>query len=137
MKYITFLVVGIFFGIIMFKSEAASWFRIYEMFQFGSFHMFGIMGSALALGILGVQVIKRRNLKPLDGSGMSLNPKDKGFTRYLIGGIIFGLGWALAGACPGPMYVLAGAGYISILIVIFGAVIGTFIYGLLKSKLPH
>ena len=99
--------------------------------------MFGIMGSALALGILGVQVIKRRNLKPLDGSGMSLNPKDKGFTRYLIGGIIFGLGWALAGACPGPMYVLAGAGYISILIVIFGAVIGTFIYGLLKSKLPH
>lgn len=137
MKYITYLVVGIFFGIIMFKSEAASWFRIYEMFQFGSFHMYGIMGSALALGVIGVQVIKRKNIKPINGDEMSLKPKEKGVSRYLIGGIIFGLGWALSGACPGPMYVLAGAGYVSILIVIVGALLGTFIYGLIKDKLPH
>ncbi|WP_456866155.1 DUF6691 family protein [Galbibacter sp. BG1] len=137
MRYITYLVIGIFFGIIMFKSEAASWFRIYEMFQFGSFHMYGIIGSALVLGIIGVQIIKRKNIKPIDGSKMSLHPKEKSVTRYLLGGIIFGLGWALAGACPGPMYVLAGAGYLSILIVIFGALVGTFLYGLVKDRLPH
>ncbi|WP_194850389.1 DUF6691 family protein [Nonlabens antarcticus] len=137
MKYITYLVIGIFFGILMFKSEAASWFRIYEMFQFGSFHMYGIIGSALALGVIGVQIIKRKNIKTTDGSEMSLKPKSKGVARYLIGGIIFGLGWALAGACPGPMYVLAGAGYGSILIVIFGALAGTFLYGVVKRFLPH
>ncbi|MEH6704473.1 MAG: DUF6691 family protein [Galbibacter orientalis] len=137
MRYITYLVIGIFFGIIMFKSEAASWFRIYEMFQFGNFHMYGIIGSALVLGIIGIQIIKRKNIKPIDGSKMSLNSKEKSVTRYLIGGIIFGLGWALAGACPGPMYVLAGAGYLSIIIVIFGALAGTFLYGLVKDKLPH
>lgn len=137
MRYITYLVIGIFFGIIMFKSEAASWFRIYEMFQFGSFHMYGIIGSALVLGIIGIQVIKRKNIKPLNGSEMSLKPKNKSIIRYLVGGIIFGLGWALAGACPGPMYVLAGAGYASILVVIFGAIAGTFLYGLIKKKLPH
>ncbi len=137
MRYITYLAIGIFFGIIMFKSEAASWFRIYEMFHFGSFHMYGLMGSALVLGIIGIQLIKKKNMKPIDGSKMSLNPKDKGIKRYLIGGIIFGLGWALAGACPGPMYVLLGAGYGSILIVIFGALLGTFLYGMVKDKLPH
>ncbi len=137
MKYVTYLFIGIFFGIIMFKSEAASWFRIYEMFQFGSFHMYGIIGSALIIGIIGVQVIKQKNIKTLNGSEMSLKPKNKGVARYLIGGIIFGLGWALAGACPGPMYVLAGAGYASILVVIFGAIAGTFLYGMIKDKLPH
>ncbi|WP_179346599.1 DUF6691 family protein [Winogradskyella ursingii] len=137
MKNIIFIVIGILFGIIMYKSEAASWFRIYEMFQFGSFHMYGLMGSAVLLGILGVQVIKRKNIKPLDGSDMSLEPKDKSVTRYLVGGIIFGLGWALAGVCPGPMYVLAGAGYVSILIVIIGALLGTLLYGVLRKKLPH
>lgn len=121
----------------MYKSEAASWFRIYEMFQFGSFHMYGIIGSALVIGVIGVQVIKRNNIKPLDGSEMSLKPKNKSVARYLLGGILFGLGWALAGACPGQMYVLAGSGYISILIVIFGAVAGTFLYGIFKDKLPH
>ena len=137
MRYITYLAIGIFFGIIMFKSEAASWFRIYEMFQFGSFHMYGIIGSALVLGVIGIQVIKRKNIKPLDGSEMSLKPKNKSVARYFIGGIIFGLGWALAGACPGPMYVLIGAGFPSILVVVFGAVVGTFLYGLVRSRLPH
>lgn len=137
MKYITYLAIGIFFGIVMFKSEAASWFRIYEMFQFGSFHMYGIIGSALVLGIIGIQIIKRKNIQPIDGSKMSLQPKSKSVARYLIGGVLFGLGWALTGACPGPLYVLAGAGYISILIVIFGALAGTFLYGLVKKYLPH
>ncbi|APU68373.1 MULTISPECIES: DUF6691 family protein [Christiangramia] len=137
MRYFTYLIIGIFFGIIMYKSEAASWFRIYEMFQFGSFHMYGIIGSALVIGIIGVQVIKAKKIKALDGSDMSLAPKDKSVARYLIGGIIFGLGWALAGACPGPMYVLAGSGYVTILVVILGAVFGTFLYGLLRKKLPH
>lgn len=137
MKYITYLMVGVFFGIVMYKSEAASWFRIYEMFQFGAFHMYGIMGSALVLGMLGVQVIKRKNLKAFGNQEMQLKPKEKGISRYLIGGIIFGLGWALAGVCPGPMYVLVGAGYYSILAVIGGALLGTFTYGLLRYSLPH
>lgn len=137
MKYITYLTVGIFFGILMYKSEAASWFRIYEMFEFGSFHMYGIIGSALLLGVIGIQIIKRNNIKAIGNRQMQLDPKNKSVPRYLIGGIIFGLGWALAGACPGPMYVLAGAGYYSILVVIGGALLGTFVYGLIRNKLPH
>jgi uncharacterized membrane protein YedE/YeeE len=121
----------------MYKSEAASWFRIYEMFEFGSFHMYGIIGSALVLGIVGVQVIKRKGIKAFGNQEMQLKPKEKSIARYLIGGIIFGLGWALAGACPGPMYVLAGAGFYSILVVIAAALLGTFVYGLIKNKLPH
>ena len=137
MKTLVYLIIGAFFGIVMYKSEAASWFRIYEMFEFGSFHMYGIIGSALAIGVIGTQIIKRRNIKALGGQDMQLNPKAMSIPRYLFGGILFGLGWALAGVCPGPMYVLAGAGYGSILIVIFGALVGTFIYGLLRNKLPH
>ncbi len=137
MRYISYLVIGIFFGIIMYKSEASSWFRIYEMFEFGSFHMYGIIGSALVIGVIGVQLIKRYKIKALGGKEMNLHPKNKSIARYLIGGIIFGLGWALAGACPGPMYVLAGAGYYTILVVIAGALLGTFAYGLFRSKLPH
>jgi len=137
MKTLVYLVIGVFFGIVMYKSEAASWFRIYEMFEFGAFHMYGIIGSALALGVIGVQVIKRRKLKALGGKDMALKPKAMSIPRYLIGGILFGLGWALAGACPGPMYVLAGSGYVSILVVIFGALLGTLVYGLFKTKLPH
>lgn len=137
MKTIVYLIIGTFFGIVMYKSEAASWFRIFEMFEFGSFHMYGIIGSALVLGVIGVQIIKRFDLKAIKGQDMHLKPKNKSVARYAIGGILFGLGWALAGACPGPMYVLAGAGYLSILIVILGALLGTFIYGIVKHKLPH
>jgi len=137
MKSIIYLIIGVFFGIIMYKSEAASWFRIYEMFEFGSFHMYGIIGSALAIGVVGVALIKKFNIKAIGGQDMSLAPKDKSISRYLFGGILFGLGWALAGACPGPMYVLVGAGFYPILIVIGGALLGTFVYGLLKNKLPH
>lgn len=137
MRQIGFLVIGIFFGIVMFKSEAASWFRIYEMFKFQSFHMYGIIGSALFLGVIGIQIIKKKNLKSFFGQPINFVPKDKSFSRYMFGGIIFGLGWALAGACPGPIYVLVGAGYWPILVVFAGAMLGTFLYGLLRKKLPH
>lgn len=137
MRLIIYLGIGIIFGITMFKSEAASWFRIYEMFQFKSFHMYGIIGSALILGIVIIQIIKRFNVKSIHGERIIFNAKEKSFSRYLIGGIVFGLGWALAGACPGPMFTLAGAGYLPILVVIAAAILGTFVYGLLKDKLPH
>lgn len=137
MRTTAYLFIGIFFGIVMYKSEAASWFRIYEMFQFQSFHMYGIIGSALLLGIVGVQLIKRKNLKSFFGAPIHIAPKEKGVKKYLFGGVIFGLGWALAGACPGPIYTLIGAGYVSILVVLIGAVLGAFLYGLLRKKLPH
>ncbi|MEP2772082.1 MAG: DUF6691 family protein [Fulvivirga sp.] len=137
MRVLVYLFTGIFFGIVLYKSEAASWFRIFEMFEFASFHMYGIIGSALALGAAGVAIIKKKNIKPLRGQKMKLDSKEPGFRRYLYGGILFGLGWALAGACPGPMYVLAGAGYMPILVVLASATLGTFVYGLLRNKLPH
>ena len=137
MRTIGYLLIGIFFGIVMYKSEAASWFRIYEMFQFQSFHMYGIMGSAVLLGALGIQVIKKNNLRSFFGEPIKFTPKEKGFTSYIVGGLIFGLGWALAGACPGPIYTLIGAGYFPILVVFIGALLGTFLYGILRKKLPH
>lgn len=137
MKYLKFFVIGIIFGIVMYKSEAASWFRIYEMFRFDSFHMYGIIGSALAVGILGVYLIKKYKLRSVEGEPIKFTPKEKGFSKYMFGGIIFGLGWALAGSCPGPIYTLIGAGYISIIVVLIGALLGTFIYGVIKDKLPH
>lgn len=137
MKNIVYLLIGTFFGIVMYKSEAASWFRIYEMFQFQSIHMYGLMGTALAVGIIIVQYIKRNKVKDVNGNRIVIADKDKSIPRYLIGGILFGLGWALAGACPGPMFVMTGAGYFPILVVILGAVLGTWLYGLIKNKLPH
>jgi len=137
MKSAFYIIVGLFFGVVLYKSEAASWFRIYEMFQFDSFHMYGIIGSTIALGALGIQWIKRKEVKAVDGSKIVIAPKDKGIVRYLVGGTLFGLGWALAGACPGPMFVLAGAGFWPILVVIASAILGTFFYGVLRDRLPH
>lgn len=137
MKYLKFLLVGIFFGIIMVKSEAVSWYRIFEMFRFESFHMYGIIGSAVVLGVIIVALIKKSHMRSTEGNEITFNPKDKTWPRYIIGGTIFGLGWALAGACPGPMYVLLGSGVFNILWVIAGSLIGTYVYGLLRDKLPH
>lgn len=137
MKKLLFIILGVLFGAVMYKAEAASWFRVYEMFNFQSFHMFGLMGSALITGVLLVQLIKRKKMKDIDNKTIVIADKDKSITRYLVGGVIFGLGWALAGACPGPMFVLLGAGYLPMLIVIASAIAGTWIYGLLKDKLPH
>lgn len=137
MKLFKYLFVGIIFGIIMTKSEAVSWFRIQEMFRFESFHMYGIIGSAVIVGAVLVALIKKVNGKDMYGNELKLNPKEMGIYRYLFGGTIFGLGWAMTGACPGPMFTLLGHGTITILFVIFSAVLGTYVYGLLKDKLPH
>ena len=137
MRQLIFLFIGILFGIVMFKSEAASWFRIYEMFQFKSFHMYGIIGSALALGVVMIQLIKRYQLKSAFGEPIVIPDKTKSFYRYSLGGIIFGLGWGLSGACPGPIFTLLGAGFLPIAVVLVFAVAGTWIYGLLMDKLPH
>jgi uncharacterized membrane protein YedE/YeeE len=137
MKYLKFILTGILFGIVMTKAEIISWFRIYEMFRFEAFHMYGVIGTAVCLGMIIVQIIKRTKLKDVTGTTIHFEPKNKGVIKYLVGGTFFGLGWALMGACPGPMFVLLGNGYLSILIVILGAILGTFVYGLLKPKLPH
>ena len=137
MKQIVYLLVGVVVGIIMYKSEAASWFRIYEMFRFESFHMYGIIGTALVFGLLFVFIIKRFRIKSFSGQSIYIQPKEKSFTRYIVGGILFGLGWALVGACPGPIFVLLGAGFLPVIIVLASAVLGTFVYGLLCDKLPH
>ena len=137
MRSVLYLLIGVFFGITMFKSEAASWFRIYEMFRFDAFHMYGIIGTAVGLGVLIVWAIKKFNIRSFYGEAIVFPPKDKSIPRYAIGGLIFGLGWALAGACPGPIFTLAGAGFLPILVVFLGAMLGTFLYGLLREKLPH
>jgi uncharacterized membrane protein YedE/YeeE len=137
MKSIKFILAGILFGIIMSKSEAISWYRIQEMFRFQSFHMYGLMGTAVVLGSIAVFLIKRFKVNDYSGKPILFQDKDKSFARYIIGGTIFGLGWALTGACPGPMFVNIGHGYSGMLVVIFGALVGTYFYGVLKNKLPH
>src|SRR5690606_36308942 len=137
MRKLLFIILGVLFGVVMYKAEAASWFRIYEMFNFQSFHMYGFIGTALVVGVTAVQIIKRTQARDVDGEKIQIADKAKSIPRYLIGGILFGLGWALVGACPGPIFVLLGAGVYSILIVIVFALIGTYLYGLLKHKLPH
>ena len=137
MKYIKFLLVGIVFGIVLVKSEAVSWYRIYEMFKFESFHMYGIIGTAVITGIILLLIAKKLQIKNTDGKVMNVPPKQRGLSRYLIAGTLFGLGWALSGACPGPMYILVGTGTFSMLIVILAAIVGTYVYGIIKDKLPH
>ena len=137
MNVLKYFLVGFLFGIVLTKSEAVSWYRIYEMFQFQSFHMYGIIGVAVATGVVGIQIIKRYNVKDIDGFPIEIQEKPKDNARYGIGGISFGLGWALVGSCPGPIFILIGAGFMPVVIVLIGALIGTIIYGALKSKLPH
>ncbi|RAR48910.1 DUF6691 family protein [Flavobacterium lacus] len=137
MNLVKYLVVGILFGIVLTKTEAVSWYRIYEMFHFQSFHMYGIIGTAIATGLVGIQVIKRKKLNDIDGMPIEILDKEKGNARYWIGGILFGLGWALVGACPGPIFILLGAGFYNVTFVLLGAVLGTFLYGLIKDRLPH
>lgn len=137
MKFIKFLILGTLFGIVMAKSEAFSWYRIQEMFRFQAFHMYGIIGTAVTLGVIGVAIIKKFKLRDIKGNPIVFYPKEKSFMRYFIGGSIFGLGWALSGACPGPMVVNIGYGYLTMGIVFIFALIGTYLYGIVKDKLPH
>ena len=137
MKYIKFLLLGSVFGIVMAKSEAISWFRIQEMFRFQSFHMYGIIGTAVIIGVIGVALIKKFKIRDYRGNPILFSPKEESVTRYLAGGAIFGLGWALSGACPGPMVVNIGYGFLSMGIVFFFALVGTYLYGVFKNWLPH
>jgi uncharacterized membrane protein YedE/YeeE len=137
MKGLKYITAGILFGIIMAKSEAISWYRIQEMFRFQSFHMYGIIGTAVVLGVIAVYLIKKYKLRDTQGNVIAFQDKDRTWPRYIIGGTIFGLGWALTGACPGPMFVNIGYGYFAMFIVIFGSLIGTYLYGVFKNKIPH
>lgn len=137
MKGTRFILAGIVFGIVMVKSEAVSWYRIQEMFRFQSFHMYGIIGTAVVLGALSVYIIKKFHLRDVQGEFIHLPDKDRQWTKYAFGGLIFGSGWALTGACPGPMFVNIGYGYVAMAIVVAGALLGTYLYGLVKHKLPH
>lgn len=135
MKNLKYFLLGTFFGIILIKSEVISWYRIQEMFRFQSFHMYGIIGSALAVGITSYAIIRKFKLRSASGEPMIIRerPFNKG---TVIGGLIFGFGWALAGACPGPLYALVGSGSLAFIPVILSAILGTFVYGLVEDKLP-
>jgi uncharacterized membrane protein YedE/YeeE len=137
MKFLKFLLLGILFGIVMTKSEALSWYRIQEMFRFQSFHMYGIIGTAVTLGVMGVALIKKYKLRDFQGNPIQFFPKDKAFIRYIVGGSIFGFGWAMTGACPGPIVVNIGYGYMSMIVVFIFAILGTYLYAVIKDRLPH
>jgi len=136
MKNIRFLFLGILFGIILVKAEVISWFRIQEMFRFQSFHMYGNIILAIVVGVISVQLIKRFKVKTKQGEDVKIEPKQ--FTKgNIIGGFMFGIGWAMTGACPGPLYALVGSGMLIIAVVLLSAVLGTYMYGVLKDRLPH
>ena len=136
-KFIKFLLLGVVFGIVMAKSEAISWFRIQEMFRFQAFHMYGIIGTAVIIGVIGVAIIKKFKLNDFSGQPILFSQKEFSIYRYLLGGIIFGLGWALSGACPGPMVVNIGYGFLSMTVVFLFAVVGTYLYGYFSKQLPQ
>lgn len=131
-----YLIVGIFFGIVFVKAEIISWFRIQEMFNLESFHMYGVIGCAVAVGLISVQLIKKFNIKTLDSEKIEIQPKtfNKG---QIYGGLLFGFGWAITGACPGPLFAQIGTGATVIVVTLVSAIAGTWVYGLIKDKLPH
>jgi len=137
MKMIKFFIIGVLFGIVLIKAEVVSWFRIQEMFHFQSIHMYGIIGCAVGVGVVTVALVRLLGLKSLAGEDLNLTPKPFNKVGNLVGGILFGLGWALTGACPGPLYALLGAGYGVIAVPIVAALLGVIVYGVLKPKLPH
>jgi hypothetical protein len=138
-RYLPYLLAGTLFGFVLVKSEAASWYRIQEMFHFQSFHMFGILFSAIATGLVSTQAIRlfgRRHIS-LDGQSIDMPEKPPGRKNYIYGGLTFGIGWGLIGLCPGPVFALVGTGSIGALAVLAGALHGTWLYGALKDKVPH
>ncbi len=136
MNKIKFLLLGFIFGFILIKAEVVSWFRIQEMFRFQAFQMYGIIGCAVVVGIISVWLIKKYKIKSIDGEEIKI--ADKQFSKgNIFGGLIFGFGWALTGACPGPLYALIGSGLLVIVVVLLSAILGTYTYGIIKDKLPH
>ena len=134
-KNIKFLIVGILFGITFVKAEIISWFRIQEMFRFDSFHMYGVIGSAILTGVISVFLIKKYDLKTIHGEDIKIEPK-KFNTGQIYGGLLFGFGWALTGACPGPLFAQIGSGFTVVIITLLFAILGTWSYAYLKDKLP-
>ena len=135
---LAYLALGVLFGVVLTKSEVISWFRIQEMFRFQAFHMYGIIGSAVIVAFTALQLIRRFGVRTLDGAPIMLPPKVLGSgTRYWLGGTLFGLGWALVGACPGPLFALLGNGISVIIVPIVSALAGTWMYGVLRPRLPH
>lgn len=131
-----YTLVGVLFGIVFVKAEIISWFRIQEMFRFESFHMYGVIGSAVVVGMISVFIIKKFNIKTIYGEPIKITPKvfNKG---NIYGGLLFGMGWALTGACPGPLYAQIGTGVTVVVVTLLSAIIGTWFYGYFKDKLPH
>ena len=136
LRAIKYVLLGTFFGLILTKTEAVSWFRMQEMFRFQSFHMYGIIGSAIVTGIISLQLIKRLHIKTTHGKEIKIvtKPFNKG---TIIGGLLFGMGWALTGACPGPIFALIGAGSGVAVVLLLSALAGTWVYSYIKPKLPH
>ena len=133
-----YLALGVLFGILLIKSDVVSWFRIHEMFRFQAFHMYGIIGSAVLTAGVSLQVIKRDGLRSLGGEDIVMPAKSLGRgTRYWLGGTLFGLGWGIIGACPGPLFALVGGGVTVMLVALLGAIAGTWIHGTLRPRLPH
>lgn len=133
-----FIGIGTFFGFVLVKSEVISWFRIQEMFLFDDIHMYGIFALAILTGIISIQIIKKFNIKDIAGNPIAIKDKDNAVTtRYIAGGIIFGMGWAFTGACPGPLYALVGSGIFIYIIPLLAAVAGAALYGVVQKHLPH
>ena len=138
MTLVPYFLLGAAFGIVIVEAEVISWFRIQEMFRFDAFHMYGIIGAAVVTAAISILTIKRLDIRGRDGTPLGLAPKTIGTgVRYMAGGAMFGLGWALTGACPGPLVALVGAGMPVMLITILSALVGTWTYGRLRPKLPH
>jgi len=136
MKYLKYLLVGTGFGFVLTKSEAVSWFRIQEMFRFQSFHMYGLMFSAVLVAMVSIQLIKRFQVRTISGEPITLQPKEFSWGN-IFGGATFGLGWAMTGACPGPLYALVGAGVPVMAVAVVAALSGVWVYGLIRHRLPH
>ncbi|KGL59240.1 MULTISPECIES: DUF6691 family protein [unclassified Polaribacter] len=137
MKNIKFLILGIFFAIVLSKTQAISWYRFYEMFKFQSFHMFGVIGGAVLISMIFMQLFKYGKIKDINGNRIEPEQKKKGFIRTLVGGTFFGVGWGISGACAAPIFIILGFKLIPALILFFGTLLGAFIYGLLSKKLPN
>lgn len=136
MKNLKFLALGMLFGIVLIKSEVVSWFRIQEMFHMQAFHMYGIIGSAIVVAMISILIIKRFNIKTISGEPVII-PQKTFHWGNVYGGLIFGFGWAITGACPGPLFAQLGGGFAVVLVTLFSAIAGTWVYGLLRDKLPH
>lgn len=136
LKYLKYALVGIFFGIVFVKAEIISWFRIQEMFRLQSFHMFGVIGTAVVVGMISIFIIKKLKLKSIENETITF--ENKQFSKgQIFGGLIFGIGWAITGACPGPLFAQIGSGFLVVLVTLLSAIMGTWVYGLLRERLPH